>query len=31
MYADDTTMYCVGKSEDQVTTTLNKAPEELAL
>ena len=31
MYADDTTMYCVGKSVDQVTTTLNKAPEELAL
>ena len=25
MYADDTTMYCVGKSVDQVTTTLNKA------
>ena len=31
LYADDTTMYCVGESVDQVTTTLNKAPEELAL
>ena len=31
MYADDTTIYCVGKSVDQVTTTLNKASEELAL
>ena len=29
--ADDTTMYCVGESVDQVTTTLNKALEELAL
>jgi len=27
----DTTMYCVGESVDQVTTTLNKALEELAL
>ena len=31
LYVDDTTMYCVGESVDQVTTTLNKAPEELAL
>ena len=31
MYTDDTTMYCVGESVDQVTTTLNKALEELAL
>ena len=31
LYADDTTMYCVGESVDQVTTTLNKALEELAL
>ena len=31
LYADDTTMYCVGKSVDQVTATLNKALEELAL
>ena len=31
MYADDTTMYCVGESVYQVTTTLNKALEELAL
>ena len=30
LYADDTTMYCVGESVDQVTTTLNKALEELA-
>ena len=30
-YADDTTMYCVGESVDQVTTTLNKALEEFAL
>ena len=27
MYADDTTMYCVGESVEQVTTTLNKALE----
>ena len=31
LYADDTTMYCVGESVDQVTATLNKALEELAL
>ena len=31
LYAHDTTMYCVGESVDQVTTTLNKALEELAL
>ena len=32
LYAADTTMYCVvGESVDQVTTTLNKALEELAL
>ena len=31
LYADDTTMYCVEESVDQVTTTLNKALEELAL
>ena len=31
LYADDTTMYCVGESVDQVTITLNKALEELAL
>ena len=31
MYTDDTTMYCVGESVDQVTKTLNKALEELAL
>ena len=31
LYADDTTTYCVGESVDQVTTTLNKALEELAL
>ena len=31
LYADDTTMYCVGESVDQITTTLNKALEELAL
>ena len=31
LYVDDTTMYCVGESVDQVTTTLNKALEELAL
>ena len=30
LYADDTTMYCVGESIDQVITTLNKALEELA-
>ena len=30
-YADDTTMYYVGESEDEVTKTLNKALEELAL
>ena len=30
LYADDTTTYCVGESVDQVTTTLNKALEELA-
>ena len=29
LYADDTTMYCVGKSVDQVTATLSKALEEL--
>ena len=27
MYAGDTTMYCVGESVEQVTTTLNKALE----
>ena len=31
MYADDTIMYCVGESVYQVTTTLNKSLEELAL
>ena len=31
LYADDTTMYCVGESVDQVIATLNKALEELAL
>ena len=31
LYADDTTMYCVGESVDQVTATLNKALEALAL
>ena len=31
LYADDTTMYCVGESGDQVIATLNKALEELAL
>ena len=31
LYADDTTMSCVGESVDHVTTTLNKALEELAL
>ena len=31
LYADDITMSCVGESVDQVTTTLNKALEELAL
>ena len=31
LYADDATMYCVGESVDQVTRTLNKALEELAL
>jgi len=31
LYANDTTMHCVGESVDQVTTTLNKALEELAL
>ena len=31
LYADDTTMYCVGESVDQGTATLNKALEELAL
>ena len=31
LYADDTTMYCVGESVDQITTTLNKALEELVL
>ena len=31
LYADDTTMPCVGESVDQLTTTLNKALEELAL
>ena len=31
LYADDTTMYCVSESVNQVTTTLNKALEELAL
>ena len=31
LYVDDTTMYCVGESVDHVTTTLNKALEELAL
>ena len=30
-YGDDTSMYCVGEAVDQVTTTLNKALEELAL
>ena len=30
LYTDDTTMYCVGESVDQVTATLNKALEELA-
>ena len=31
LYADNTTMYCVSESVNQVTTTLNKALEELAL
>ena len=31
LYADDTTMSCVGESVHQVTTTLNKALEELGL
>lgn len=31
LYADDTTMYCDDESVDQVTATLNKALEELAL
>ena len=31
LYADENSMYCVGESVDQVTTTLNKALEELAL
>ena len=31
LYADDATMYSVGESVDQVTATLNKALEELAL
>ena len=31
LYAYDTAIYCVGESVDQVTATLNKALEELAL
>ena len=31
LYADDTTMYCVGESVDQVIAMLKKAQEELAL
>ena len=30
MYADDTTVYCVGNTIDQVTTLLNNALEELS-
>ena len=31
LYGEDTIMYCVGESVDQVTTMLNKALEQLAL
>ena len=30
MYADDTTIYCVGESVDKVTAMLNKTLDELA-
>ena len=29
MYADDTTLYCIGDSADEVVSTLNKALSEL--